>query len=85
VKRIIGVPVRRFVNNVWLRPLGGAIPFILLSSVMEKWWQAEGLLTFFIQVALSVGGGAWGLWLGCVPREDRQVSLREIRKLVKRR
>ena len=83
VKRVLGIPMRRFWTAVWVRPGLAMIPFALGSYVVERWWPAPNLVLYFLQVALILPLAAAGAWVFSMSAAERSrlVSLRSARSV----
>ena len=52
--KLIGLPVRTFLSQTWLRSSVVVVPFGLACILAERFWPAPNLLMFFLQIALLV-------------------------------
>jgi O-antigen/teichoic acid export membrane protein len=70
--KTLGVPVLRYIYNLWLSPLLAILPFAACSYAIEKLWPAPNLLFFFIQVGCALPIAAVGAWQVGLTREERK-------------
>jgi O-antigen/teichoic acid export membrane protein len=71
VRRAVGMRARDYFEMIWLRPWLAAIPFLLLSVVLERWWPADSLLVFFAQIGVSLLAALAADWWICLTHEER--------------
>jgi O-antigen/teichoic acid export membrane protein len=53
-RRVLKVNLREYGVSAWLKPVLAAMPFLLLSLLLERFWPAQNLVSFFLQVALCL-------------------------------
>ena len=75
VKRALGVPVREYLWQGWLKITLGALPFAAATAAIDRYWPAPSMLLFFAQVLLLLP-----LYAGCVALIFRG-DLRDLRLL----
>jgi len=82
VRRVLGIPIRRFWATVWVRPGVAMIPFAIGSYLVERWWPATNLFLFLAQVAMVLPVAALGAWaFSLTPTEkDRLLLLLPLRR-----
>jgi O-antigen/teichoic acid export membrane protein len=61
--RKLGVSVREYATQAWIRPIAAMIPFAVVSLVIDRTWAAPNMIAFFAQVALVMPVAALGTWL----------------------
>lgn len=72
VRRILDVSVVDFVRSTWVRPALAIVPFAVMTSVVQRYWNAHGLFVFFLQVGVLLPVAFWGAWVFALERSDRQ-------------
>ena len=80
VNRALGISKRSYIERAWIRPLISIMPFAACTYAMEHWWPAQRLFFLLIQVALALPLAAVPLWYVCVPREDRDHGLKNLKR-----
>jgi O-antigen/teichoic acid export membrane protein len=61
-RQALGVPLGQAISHFWLRPALAIAPYAVASWMVERWWPAGHLLTFFAQVAVALPVAAAGAW-----------------------
>lgn len=74
----IGVSVRQVTVHFWVWPALAILPYGVASWLVERWWPAGHLFTFFFQVAVVLpvaGAGAWFVGLTVSERLSYQAAI----------
>jgi len=71
VRRVLGIPMRKFWSAVWVRPGLAIIPFAIGSYVVESSWPASNLGLYFLQVGVVLPLAGVGAWVFSLSREER--------------
>ncbi len=71
VRRVLGIPIRKFWTAVWIRPGLAMIPFALGSFVVESRWPVSNLVLYFLQVGLLLPLAALGAWVLALSPTER--------------
>jgi O-antigen/teichoic acid export membrane protein len=50
VRKVLGVPVRRFLWEGWMKITLCSIPYALVCAVTDRYWHASNLAVFFAQI-----------------------------------
>jgi len=66
MRRIFGIRSSKYVLSTWGRPAVAALPFALISLVIDRMWYAPTVWYFFFQIALTLPVAALGFWVGCL-------------------
>ena len=74
-KRKLGLSVRDYAVNAWLRPLASMIPFAALSLLIDRRWPTSSMLAFFGPVILILPVAITGTWLVGLEDAERQQLL----------
>jgi O-antigen/teichoic acid export membrane protein len=75
-RRHLKLDVSCYAMQAWVRPLASMVPFAVACVIVDHYWKAPNLLTFFLQVALTLPVAAAGAWtVGLEPHE--RAKLRE--------
>lgn len=72
VRRTLQIPMKSYAMAVWGQPFAAAVPYALVTYVVEKCWAVSHLLLFFVQVALVLPVALAGFWYVCFTRAERQ-------------
>ncbi|MBI1737752.1 MAG: polysaccharide biosynthesis C-terminal domain-containing protein [Acidobacteria bacterium] len=72
VRRTLGIPIRSYALAVWGQPFAAAVPYALVTYLVEKYWAVSHLLLFFVQVAVVLPLALAGFWYVCFTRAERQ-------------
>jgi O-antigen/teichoic acid export membrane protein len=84
VRRAVGISAREYYETIWIRPWLAAVPFLLASMAVERWWPATSLLMFFAQVFLCLLPAVAADWWICLNQRDHESLRAAIRKLTGR-
>lgn len=71
IRKILGIPIRRYVWTLWILPVVAVLPFALCTYAAERFWPAHNLLGFFLQVGCVLPMALLGIWLVGLSREER--------------
>jgi O-antigen/teichoic acid export membrane protein len=77
-RRVLGIPVWKYILANWLRPAVGIVPFAVLTYFTEKIWCADHLGTFFLQIAAVLPVAGIGYWYLTFDRSDRDIYLQQL-------
>ena len=69
----VGIPIREFVRETWLRPFTGVAPFALATWLVERTIPTPSLVLFALQTAALLPLAAIAAWFACCSREERIV------------
>jgi O-antigen/teichoic acid export membrane protein len=61
-RQALGISIGQVISHFWLRPALAIVPYAIASWLVERWWPAGHLLTFFAQVAVALPVAAAGAW-----------------------
>jgi len=78
MRRVFGIRFSQYVSSTWIRPAVAAVPFALISFIIDRMWYTPTLLCFFFQVALVLPVAASGFWFVCLSQTDRRSWLAQI-------
>jgi O-antigen/teichoic acid export membrane protein len=78
MRRVLNIRASKYVLSTWIYPAIVAIPFALLSLIIDRMWYAPKLWIFFFQVALTLPTAALGFWFGCLSQSERRSWLGRI-------
>jgi O-antigen/teichoic acid export membrane protein len=73
VRHTLGISVRTYLICTWLRPAFAAIPFVILTYIVERLWPAPNLFVFFLQTSAILPSIALPAWYLCFDPLDRRV------------
>jgi len=51
VCHLVGAPLRGYLWRAWIQPFGAAVPFGIACLLTNRYWSAQHLATFFLQIA----------------------------------
>jgi hypothetical protein len=77
-RRTFGVTRSQYALSTWGRPAAAAIPFAVLTVLIDRTWQAPGMGLFFLQVLLSLPALFLGFWQACLSSAERRGILSRI-------
>ena len=69
--RKLGVSVREYATQAWIRPIAAMVPFALLSFVIDRNWVVPNMFAFFGQVALAMPVAVAGTWMVGLEQPER--------------
>lgn len=72
VRRAVGIKSLHYAFSAWIRPAIAIIPFAAGSYAVERYWPAESLFVFFLQVGLALPLALAGYWLVCLDEHQRE-------------
>jgi O-antigen/teichoic acid export membrane protein len=78
MRRAFEIPFSKYVLTTWVRPAVAAVPFALISLIIERMWYAPTLWLYFFQVALSLPVAALPFWFVCLSQTERRFYLGRI-------
>ena len=70
-RRILGIRSSQYLLSTWAKPAVVAIPFALMSYIIDKMWYAPTLFLFFFQVAITLPVAILAFWFGCLSSTER--------------
>jgi O-antigen/teichoic acid export membrane protein len=71
VKQHLGLDLRRFWTDVYVRPVAAILPFAAVTFAIEHFWPAHNLVVFFIGVLATLPLALVGPWFVCLSRDER--------------
>ena len=71
LKRHVAVSPRRTITEFWLRPLAAGIPFAIATLLVQRWWPASGLVSFFAQILAILPLMLAGVWIAGLTAAER--------------
>jgi len=80
IRRALRIHPLTYAISAWLRPLLAVAPFALATYGIERYWRAEHLLAFFLQITLVLPLALAGYWLVCLDGRQRGEYSRGISK-----
>jgi hypothetical protein len=72
VRRTLGINPLTYMVSAWLRPAIGIVPFVLATYAVERYWPADHLVFFFLEVAAILPLAVAGYWLVCFDQPTRE-------------
>jgi O-antigen/teichoic acid export membrane protein len=72
VRRALGINPITYMVSAWLRPGIAILPFTLATYVVERYWPADHLIVFFLEIAAILPLALAGYWLVCLDRPLRE-------------
>jgi len=78
MRRVFEIPFSQYVLSTWGRPAVAAVPFALMSFIIDKMWDAPTLWFYFFQVLLTLPVAALPFWFVCLSQTERRSYLRRI-------
>jgi O-antigen/teichoic acid export membrane protein len=54
VRKILGVPIRKFIWEGWMKITVCSVPYAVVCSITNKYWHAGNLVAFFAQVIATL-------------------------------
>jgi O-antigen/teichoic acid export membrane protein len=79
LKRHLALPPRLTITEFWLRPLAAGIPFTIATLLVERWWPATGLISFFAQILVILPLMLAGVWTVGLTAEERVAYAQTLR------
>jgi O-antigen/teichoic acid export membrane protein len=76
--KTVGTHSSKYVLSTWIRPAVAALPFVLISHLIDRIWSPRTLWLFFFQVGLSSPVALLSLWLVCFSRGERRIHVERI-------
>jgi O-antigen/teichoic acid export membrane protein len=83
VRRVLKIPAFSYIYSTWIRNACAAIPFVLATMGIEKYWPANNLRVYFLQIFLILPLALLGDWIFVVDKEDRQKVLSRLQSLLR--
>lgn len=71
IRRTFGIGIAKYAESSWLRPWLAAIPFMLGTYALDRYWPVNHLVLFFAQVLLVLPLAPVGYWLACLDSAER--------------
>jgi O-antigen/teichoic acid export membrane protein len=78
IRRVFAIRSSQYVYSTWGRPAIAAIPFALVSLMIDKTWYAPTVWFFFLQVLVTLPVAIFSFWFGCFSRTERRSHLGQI-------
>ena len=79
-RRLMGIPLRTYFFESWLRPLAAMAPFAAGTLVVEHYWPAGNLVSFFAGVMLVIPLAAAGAWFAALNTDERDLAVAVVRR-----
>lgn len=76
VRRHAGVSPWKYWLNAWLRPLAALVPFAAGTALIDHYWVAKGLISYFVGVAIVLPLALAGAWRIAFDDADRDLVRR---------
>jgi len=73
LRRHAGVSYSTTWLEMWIRPLAAAAPFGVATWLVEEWWPAHDLVTYFAQIVAVLPLMAAGAWFVALEPADRRM------------
>ena len=54
VRKVLGIPVRRFVWEAWTKMTLCSIPYAIACAIADRYWHPANLVEFFAQIAATL-------------------------------
>jgi O-antigen/teichoic acid export membrane protein len=70
--RIFGVGSFEYILSTWLRPAATAVPFAIVTILVDHHWHPPNVWFFFLQVALTLPVSLVASWFGCLSSSERR-------------
>lgn len=80
VRHVLKIPVTSYLYSTWLRNAFAAIPFVLATIGIEKYWPAPNLRVYFLQILLILPLAFLGDWFVVLDKSDKQKVLNRLRR-----
>jgi hypothetical protein len=71
LQRHLALSPRRTITEFWLRPLAAGIPFAIATLLVQRWWPASGLISFFAQILAILPLMLAGVWVAGLTAAER--------------
>jgi O-antigen/teichoic acid export membrane protein len=71
LRRHLAVSPRRTITEFWVRPLIAGIPFAIATLLVQRWWLAAGMVSFFAQILAILPLMLVGVWLAGLTGPER--------------
>ena len=82
LKNSIGITRTHFYLKAWLIPTVACLPYIAANILLEKYWPADNLAVFFLQVVLTLPIVAITAFRICFDENERKQITQTIRDLM---
>ena len=76
VRRSAGVPPGSYLVQAWLRPFVALLPFAAVTALIEHYWVAHGLVSYFAGVIVALPFALAGAWWVAFDAEDQELVRR---------
>jgi O-antigen/teichoic acid export membrane protein len=71
-RRTLGIPLRDYWTQIWLRPLVAMIPFAVGTAVIDAYWPAQNLVSYFAGVTALLPLAVAGAWAVALEPPERE-------------
>jgi len=78
LRRTLGVSPTSLLREVWLQPAVAMIPFAAATFLVDRYWPADGVIEFFLQVAAALPAAALGAWFLGLTGPERSALVRRL-------
>ena len=82
--RTLGISPLSYMVSSWVRPGVAVVPFVLASYAIERYWPPTRLVTFLVQVVLTLPLAMPGYWFICLNRAHRENYSRQLVRALER-
>lgn len=76
VHRHAGVPPAKYALNAWVRPFAAIVPFAVGTALIDHYWVARGLVSYFAGVVAVLPLALAGAWWLAFDDADRDLARR---------
>ncbi len=78
-RRTISLPLLEYYRQAWLRPFLAMVPFAVGTALIERYWLATNLLSYFAGVLAVLPLAAVGTYLVALDHDERSRFVRHVR------
>jgi O-antigen/teichoic acid export membrane protein len=75
---VFGINLSKYFVSTWIRPAAMAIPFGIISMIVDRHWHAATVWMFFWQVLVTLPVVGVMIWFGCLSLAERHSYLHRI-------
>ena len=69
----LGISARDYVISTWFRPAIAVVPYSVLTWWIERFWPAQNVMAFFLQVGAILPTVGFVSWYTCFNHSEREV------------
>ncbi len=84
IYRVYRIRPAVYASSTWIRPGIAALPFVLATCFVEKYWPARSLVVFFAQILCVLPIALIAFWFTCVSVPERSEYSQRFLKLLRR-